>query len=66
MARECSHCGRPVAGRYWISPFGPGRQCARLWCRVRSGHWFWMTFGRRLTWAPWRTVTVRLPRLRKS
>ena len=64
VTRMCSKCGKPLRKRYWFGFIGDSAQCDRLFCRLRSGHWFWFTFHRRIVWEPW--VTIRRPRLKKG
>lgn len=62
----CSYCGKPRRGRWFWSLDGRSEQCDRLRCRLRTGHWLWMNYRRRLVWRPLFTscwLTIRYPRL---
>jgi hypothetical protein len=60
--QECDLCHRPIRKRYWFGLVVPVCQCERAWCRFRSGHWFWLTFGARIVWR-WPEVAWRWPKI---
>jgi len=44
----CSYCGKKLRKHFWIGFYSNGSQCDRLLCRIKTGHWLYMKFHRKL------------------
>lgn len=57
----CYHCGKRLTKWSWFNPFKGTSQCHRLWCRIKSGHWLWWKYKRKVRWKTLCTVTIKIP-----